>query len=203
MTFVETNIQLDTGLTTRQRWSHYFVIAFGIIAFLIAFNLRQNTLNASSIYINNETGIVASYPENWLLDESNSREYVFRVQNIHEIGFKTTLQVSILPIGNTTTRRTTFDILSMRRAQTLSSYRTIFIGSYDLPNNDIDATSAIYTYVDTNQNPFLESTPIVVTGIDILALSRGQAIIITMLSDARKFEENQVLFDRFVSALEF
>jgi hypothetical protein len=200
--FVETRRTTAGDITTRQRWSHYFVIGLGILTVFILFNLRQNALDAVSLYQNNEEGIVAYYPLNWMLDEAGGDDYVFRVRNMQEIGYKTTFQLSVQTVGGDIDQRTVFDTLAIRRAQTLTAYRTLSITPF--PSlNDREAAAANYQYVATDPNPFQESVPIVVRGIDILTINRDQAIIITMIASSDRFEENWQLFERFLRRLEF
>ena len=42
-------------------------------------------------YVNSEVGIRALYPQHWLIDTSG--DYVFRVRDLSQLGFKTTIQV--------------------------------------------------------------------------------------------------------------
>lgn len=188
-------------ITTRQRWSHYITVALGILAVVILVNLRANIQGAASQYVNNAEGITAYYPQNWLLEESDGTDYIFRVSNLREIGFKTTFQVSVEPVNQLPTSRTIFDALSMQRAQNLTAFRRLSIEPYT-GSADFEATTANYLYVATDTNPFQQSVPVVVRGIDILTLTRDQAVIITMLSNADTFEENLVLFEQFVNRLE-
>jgi hypothetical protein len=60
-----------------------------------------------------------------------------------------------------------------------------------------------YTYVSGDPNPFLQSVPTVVEGLDILTIKRGQAVIVTFLSEAPAYEQNLPLFNQFLSNLEF
>lgn len=202
MAVIETLDELtqDT-ITTRQRWSHYITIALSIFTIVILFNLRANVQSATSQYVNNSEGIIAYYPQDWLLEESNGTEYIFRVRNLREIGFKTTFQVSVQPVSELTTNRTIFDALSMQRAQNLTAFRRLSIEPYESVA-DLDATAANYLYVSTDTNPFQQTVPVVVRGIDILTVTREQAVIITMLSDADAYEENLILFEQFINRLE-
>lgn len=186
------------GLNFRQRWSHYLALIFGLIAIYIGLNLRDNTLNATTIYTNPQAGISAEYPRNWLLDESG--DYFFRVRDISASGFDTTIQVSAQPVGANTSARNVFDALSLARAP-LSGYNVIAQEPFVLP--DESGTSAMtYSFVESDVNPFLQNVPTVVQGIDVLVLARGQAIIISFLSDASTFEANLPLLQRFLENLE-
>ncbi len=202
MAVIETNYTSDVEITTRQRWSHYFSVGLGVLAVVLLFNLRVSTLNATTLYQNTQEGITAAYPTGWLIDEDGDTDYIFRVRNMQEIGFKTTFRISVQAVGANTTTRTLFDALTMQRAQSLTAYRNLAVEPY-FGLEDREASLANYQYVATDPNPYEESVPIVVRGVDILTVNRDQAIIITMLSDADHFDQNFALFEQFISRLEF
>lgn len=187
-------------LNRRQRWSTYLALIFGAFAIFIGMNLRDSKLYATTLYTNTSVGISARYPENWLIDSDGN--YVFRVRNASEIGFKTTLQVAIIPVGPDTTTRSILDGLSLSRSQTLAAYSVSSTTPYALPN-EREGTAMAYSYVDTSANPFLESVPAVVEGLDVLTISRGQAIVITFLSNVQTYNRDLVIFERFIDNLEF
>lgn len=200
MTTVEI-IRGEGEFSARQRWSHNFALLFAIFALFIGINLRDSTLNATVRYTNTAVGISASYPQNWLIDSVG--DYVFRVRNLTDIGFPTTIQVSVRPVSASTTARSIFDALTLNRSQTLAGYSPLVSGlPFTLPDEST-AELMNYTYAAADSDPFLESVPIVVRGQDILTIKRGQAIIITLLSDARAYDENYRIFEQFLSSLEF
>lgn len=188
--------------TTRQIWSNYFTITVGVVAFLLLVSIRNASLNAFSVYENNVEGIVAYYPQDWLIDEDGDEDYIFRVQNAREIGFNTTFLVSTRTVGADVTARAVFDILAMERSQILASYRLLSVSHYD-GLGDVQARVGYYSYVSADPNPFQESIPVVVRGADVLILSGEQVIVVTMLSSDDSFAENFRLFERFLSRLEF
>jgi hypothetical protein len=187
-------------LTQRQRWSHYFVFIYALVAVFIGVNLRSSTLDATVLYTNNQVGIRAFYPQRWLIDTSG--DYVFRVRDITQIGYKTTIQVDVQPVTTNTSARNLLDTLTLNRSNTLSGYSVQTSTPYTLPDGT-EATAMRYVYVSTGDNPFLETIPIVVEGLDILAIRRGQAIIVTFLSDSQTFNANLPTFERFLDDLEF
>lgn len=199
MTFIEATSRQDET-TYRQRWSHYFALLFGAVALFVGVNLRDSALSASKLYTNSQAGIRAEYPENWLIDEDG--DYVFRVRDMAEVGYKTSIQVSARPVSSATTSRNLVDILTLSRAQTLASYVVFETRPYLLPNED-PATAVTYSYVASETDPFLQSIPVVVEGMDILTISRGQAIIITFVSDSRTYDQNLLHFQQFLANLEF
>lgn len=199
MTVIEIT-SASPNLTRSQRWSHYLVVIIALVALFVGLNLRNADVNATTTYIDNEAGINAQYPEDWLINTEGNR--VFQVENAREIGYKTTFEVRVRPVSELTDTRNLLDILSLSRSQTLAAYTVLSITPYQLPNEQ-DATAMLYTFVDTQTNPFLESIPRVVEGLDILTIKRGQAIIISYRAEASRYEQNLPIFERFVSALEF
>jgi hypothetical protein len=190
----------DETLTQIQRWAHYLIVAFSLAALFIGVNLRDSTLNATTLYSNVQAGIEAEYPRNWLLDEEG--DYVFRVRDMSQIGFKTTMQVTTRPVSGETTERNILDSLILNRAQILDGYRVIAIDPFTLPDEST-AVQMISGFIAAEPNPFLQSVPISIETIDIITIQRGQAIIITFQSDAQFFEQNLPIFQQFLASLEF
>lgn len=188
-------------VTQRQRYSHYFAIAFGIIGLIIGVNLRDSTLLATTQYADTRAGIRAFYPENWLID-TTSDEYIFRVRDMTHPGFKTTIQVSMYPVSAQSTIRNVVESLSLNRMQTLANYTYGTVNAYVLEDQP-DAFIVEYAYSTAETDPFLEAVPSVVRGQDIMTIKRGQAIVITFRSDASTYDQNLPVFDQFLDDLEF
>jgi hypothetical protein len=194
---------IDSGgeLTARQRWANNLLILFAIVAFIIGVNLRESSLNATWLYTNTEAGIRAEYPQNWLIDTQGN--YVFRIRDVSQIGYPTTIQLSVQPVSSSAPPRYIFDALTLNRSQTLAQYNVLASGeSFTLPDES-SATRMDYIFAATENDPFLQNVPVIVRGQDILAIKRGQAIIITFLSESTRYEQNYAIFERFISSLEF
>ena len=188
-------------VTPRQRYSHYFAIAFGIIGLFIGLNLRDSTLLATTQYADTRAGIRAFYPENWLIDTTSS-EYIFRVRDMAQAGFKTTIQVSMYPVSAQSTIRNVVESLSLNRMQTLANYTFGSVDPYLLEDQP-EAFVVEYAYSTAESDPFLEVVPSVVRGQDIMTIKRGQAVVITFRSDADTYEQNVRVFEQFLDDLEF
>lgn len=188
-------------VTQRQRYSHYFAIAFGIIGFIIGINLRDSTLLATTQYADTRAGIRAFYPENWLID-TTSDEYVFRVRDMTQPGFKTTIQVSMYPVSAQSTIRNVVESLALTRMQTLANYSMGSVDPYFLEDQP-EAFVVEYAFSTADNDPFLEAVPSVVRGQDVMTLKRGQAVVITFRSDASTYEQNLRVFEQFLDDLEF
>lgn len=187
-------------MTQLQRWANYLTIFFGVAGLFIGVNLRDSALNATSIYVNTQAGIEALYPQNWLIDQSG--DYVFRVRDMTQVGYKTTIQVAVSPVSAESTERNVLDALTLSLSQPLAGFTPIGLEDYILP----DETSALWVtsaFSDIQTNPFLQSTPVTVERIDVITIKRGQAIIITFLSDTQFYDENLPVFQQFLNDLEF
>lgn len=186
--------------TVRQRWAHFFTLLVSILVFAYGFVLRQNILNATELFRDISVGIEAQYPAGWLLDTSG--DYVMRVRDMSRTGYKTTIQVSIQPVSADTSERNIVDRLARTRARTLTAYSVSPAEPFAL-REDLDAQSVFYSYVSRETSPFLEGIPQVVAGTDILAIARGQVIIVSFRSEASEFDALYPVFERFLQTLEF
>lgn len=190
----------NNELSFAQRWSHYLTLTISALGIIYALNLQNQTLNAVVPYTNVQAGISAFYPADWLLDTRG--EYVFRVRDMSQPEFNTTIQVSVRPVSEDTTERNVLDSLSLNRSQTLTDYTILTTEDFNLPDETI-GRSMRYVYVFRDPSPFLESIPVVVSGIDILTIQRGQAIIISFRADADNFDSQFSLFESFLNTLNF
>ncbi|MBE2183647.1 MAG: hypothetical protein IAE89_09505 [Anaerolineae bacterium] len=187
-------------LTLRQKWSHYFVIIYAILAIIIGVNLRDSAVFATVPYSNPQVGITAFYPHRWMIDSSG--DYVFRVRDMAQTGFKTAMQVNIIPVNSDMTTRNILETLILNRSQTDSTFRVLSQEPIQLADNT-EATRMTSTFVASNEDPFLESIPTVVERMDVIAVQGGQAIIISFLSDALTFEQNYPKFEQFLNDVDF
>ncbi len=200
MAVIEVGREEARELSLRQRWSHYLVIGYGLVMFLIALNMRDSTLYATVPYQDVRAGVRVLYPQNWLLDTSG--DYIFRVRDMTSPDFKTTILIQIQPISPVTTARNLLDNLSLSRSQSLSGYRQFPRQEVTL-GEDIAATSMAYTFTFSEVDPFLQSVPIPVQGLDIVVIQREQAVIITFQASAERYDELFPYFETFLADLEF
>jgi hypothetical protein len=182
------------------RFAHVLSIAIIILTGLYGLNIRQGILYATQRYNNVQVGISLDYPAQWLID--NDGNYVLRIRDMQRIGYKTTIQISLLPAGTNVAARNILDSLNISRPRVLSTYDVQFIEPYTLPNGT-SGTIMRYTFVDTETNKFLQTVPVVVIGQDILIRRGDQALVISFHGDANTFDDDVELFNRMLSSLEF
>ena len=199
-------MSFDTGRiraiqqTPRQRWSILSSYLLIILCLALGANLRDNSLGQSRVYSNVQAGITALYPFRWLLDEGD--DYVMRVRDMAQRGYNTVIQVNTLPVGPDTSERNLLDSLTLRRAQTLIDYTVLGYDIYVLPD-ETAAVSMSYSFVFRDTNPFLQGVSAIVSGIDILTISRGQAVIVSFRADADIFQQELQTLRWFIENLEY
>ncbi|GAB4310816.1 MAG: hypothetical protein Kow00117_04200 [Phototrophicales bacterium] len=187
--------------TSRQyRLGHFLTLSVAILAFLYGLNIRANITTATTPYTDVRAGIRVRYPRNWLIDIDG--DYVFRVRDMTQIGFKTTIQVSLRPMSADMTEQNVLNTLHIARAESLFAYDPQSTAPYLLPDN-LPATAMTYTYIERDPNPFLESASYNVTGLDILINTGSQVLIVTFRTDSNRFNDDLPIFEQFLASLEF
>lgn len=164
--------------------------------------IMRNSAFTATVFFNDEiNGIRAQIPENWLIDQTSDEDYIFRAENIGGRPFQTIIQVSVKIVGPDATPRNVVDLLEVEGPTKLASYQVLSSEEFRL--GDDEASQIIYTYVETDSNPFLEAIPIVVQGIDIVVKRGNQAIILTYRDASVAFDLNRFYFDRFLATVEY
>lgn len=167
---------------------------------LLGVNSRESALNATTLFNDRINGISGQIPAQWLLD-NNSSNYVFRAMNIGGLPYKTTLQVTTQTIGSQATPRHVVDMLNVQGPAKLSGYSEL--GTQATYLGEDEALQITYTFVETESNPFLQSAPTVVAGIDLVVIRGNQAIIFTYRDAIETFEQNRFYFDNFLRTVEY
>lgn len=186
-------------LNFNQRWNTYLALAFAVLGIALGLSMKNNALSATQRFEDLEAGVRAQVPANWLVSTA-SAEYVFRAQDPNALPFKTILQVSVLTVGADATPNTVLDLLHMQRAPRFSTYREIERAEVTLRGDP--AMRMVYAYTEDERNPFLASVPIVVEGVDVVVLRRGQAVIISYREERAKFADNLYRFEDLLSTVE-
>ena len=195
---------MPVELNFRQRWASYLTLLAALVGVLGGALLHNQALNATQVFENKEAGISARYPTNWLLQEGKTvggaLDFVFRAQDPSALPFKTTLQVSLIPVGPQARASDIPDLLNMSRATAYAAYRPLSIVPVAL-TNDIHGIQMTYAYVSTETNQFLQSVPIAVEAQDVIVLHSSRAVIITYQADSQTFDGNHHYFDNFLTSL--
>jgi hypothetical protein len=192
-----------TQLNFRQRWASYLTIGMAILGLLIGVFLRSRVINATSFYQNSQNGISGRYPANWLLTEADEGEnVVFRVENPAAFPFKTLMQVALRISGPDEQANDVRDQLNISRASQFFAYRALDTSPITLADGS-NALKMNYAYVANDPNPFVQSVPIVVQGVDIIVLRNRQVLIISYRAESSTFDQDYHYFDAFLRSLQF
>lgn len=180
--------------------NHLLAIIMAGALMALGLVMRNNTLNATFPFRDEINGINAQLPEGWLLD-TTGEDFVFQAIDPGGRPFKTTLQVSIINVGREATPRNIVDLIEIQGPLRLPEYQVYTSESTRL--GDDSATELIYAFVQTEANPFLETEPIVVQGIDLVVKRGNQAIIFTFRDAQETFDQNRFYFDNFLNSVEY
>jgi hypothetical protein len=161
---------------------------------------RSGALNSTIAFEDEINGIRAQIPVSWLLSEGDEQT-VFRVQDLGARPFRTTIQVSIQAVGPEATPRNVVDLLKLQGPLELPNYRSFSEEVIQLGEDE--AVRINYVYVSNERNPFLEASPVVVRGEDVVVLRGNQALIITYRDADSTFDENRFHFVNFLRTLEY
>lgn len=197
------SLQLDErqqGLSRSQVTNSLVIAGFAVFLMLLGLLMRNAALSASQPFLDETSGIRAQLPANWLINQEVPG-FVLQAEDPGATPFKTALQVALLPVGLEATPRNVRDTLILQRSVTLSTFRHFSTTATTL--RDQEALQVDYTYVHSENNPFLNAEPVVVRGRDVIVVRGRQALVITYLEERSRFEENERLFDTFLAGLQF
>lgn len=199
MTYIELDEQ-QRGLTRSQVVNSVVIVLAALGMSGLALMMRNSALSATQSFLDDESGIRVQLPRGWLIDQ-NDPNFVVRAEDPGAIPFKTVLQISLIPVGGEATPRNVVDTLTLQRAGQLSTYRVLSIRSILMGEDE--ALEMNYAYVQDENNPFLNAVPLVIQGRDVVIIREGQALILTYREESTRFEAHEMLFDTFLSTLQF
>lgn len=186
-------------LNFNQRWNSLLVIVVAGAMFFFGLTLRGNSLSATQVFEDLESGIRAQVPLGWLVD-SESPAYVFRALDPDALPYKTQLEVAIVTVGPDMTPNLVLNLLTQQRSPRVAAYREISRVPTTL--RDDPAIRMTYTYTDFESNPFLQSEGLTVKAMDVVVLQRGQAVILTYREASTAFDTNLYRFEQFLQTVE-
>jgi len=187
------------GLDLIRRWNNYLALLMAAGMLLLGISLRDAALSATRTFEDLEAGVRAQLPSGWLL-ESKGADFVVRAQDPNALPFKTTLQIAVLPIGPDATPNTVLDLIYMQRAPYFSTYKEIARSDQTLRGDP--AKRMVYAYTQDERNPYQASVPLVVQGVDVVVLRRGQAVVITYREERSAFDDNLHRFEDLLQTVE-
>jgi hypothetical protein len=187
------------ALSFVQRWNTYLVLVTAAMMLALGLTMRNTALTATQPFENLEAGVRAQVPRGWLIDTAGP-DFVIRAQDPDALPFKTLLQISVLPIGPDATPNKVLDLLTMQRAARLPAYRELLRADQTLRGEP--AKRMEYVYTQDERNPFQATVSLVVQGVDVVVLRRGQAVVITYREERSAFDDNLYRFENLLQTVE-
>jgi hypothetical protein len=198
--------------TRRDRWADWFAIGVVVVALLLGWVVKVWAEGGKKDFSDPETGLTLSYPAGWLM--ASAEDYVFRARDPQSGPFKITYLViaNKLDAAHPMSLMDAVNATSVNRARKLTAFRLLDIEAVDEEGQsllaDIEATdenpkppSAIwsrYVYVEEKPDPFRESLPVVVLGLDYTAVRGGYIYTFTLLASELDFDEAEKHFRAFL-----
>ena len=185
----------------RQLVSDSLMWALLVLVISAAIFLRQQTLFASREFVDESAGIRLDYPANWLLEGSENA--IFRVVDVANPLYETTMQIRVIPVRTLppVSGYTVLYSLSIDYAGVLANFRTL-----DFPTLSFGAYENVrgmsYIFVSSGSNPLIQQDVVVVRGLDLVLIQRGQSFVISYRAAADEYEVQLPFFQRLTESLE-
>lgn len=190
----------DSGISRRVEVNSILAIVLAVGVFVAGMLIRDSVLTATVFYSDEQNGIRAQLPANWILS-TNNPDYIFRVEDPSARPFKTLIQVSLQTVGLEASPRNVADLISIQGQARFTAFRELTREETRLGEDE--AFIITYQYVETEPNPFLARLSIVVRGIDVVVLRGNQAVIFTFRDADSTFEAHRYRFDDFLATVEY
>ena len=184
--------------TRRDRWADWFVIGVVVLAFLLGWAVKAWAEGGTKSFTDPETGLTLDYPAGWLMGSAG--DYVFKARDPHSGPFKITYQVTAdkLDPAHPMSLVDAVNMTSVSRARKLTAFRLLDIETVGEEGQSPSAIWSSYVYVEEKPDPFRESLPAVVLGLDYTAVKGGYLYTFTLLASGADFDEAEKDFKAFL-----
>ena len=188
----------STVRTRRDRWADWLVVGVLVLALLAGWAVKAWAMGGSDSFTDSDTGLSATYPDGWMM--GRDEDYVLRVRDPNSGPFKTTYQITadVLDPANPVSLVDAVNLTSVSRARKLTAFRLLDIETVGEEGQSPEAIWAQYVYVEEKPDPFRESLPAVVLGLDYTAVKDGYLYTFTLLASEADFDEAEKDFRAFV-----
>lgn len=188
----------STLRTRRDRWADWLVIGVVAVALLLGWAVKAWAVGGTESFTHPEVDLTLNYPSGWLM--GSAEDYAFRVRDPNSGPFKTTYQVTAdrldpaHPLSLVDAVNATF----LSRARKLTAFRLLDIETVGEEGQSPIAIWSRYVYVEEKPDPFRESLPAVVLGLDYTAVEGEYLYTFTLLASEANFDEAEKGFRAFI-----
>jgi hypothetical protein len=188
-----------TVRTRRDRLADWLVIGVVAVALALGWGVKTWTEASTERFTPPEIDLTLNYPSGWLM--SSAEEYVFKVRDPNSGPFKTTYQVMAdrLDPAHPMSLVDAVNATSLSRARKLTAFRLLDVETVGEEDQLPNAVWSRYVYVEEKPDPFRESLPVVVLGLDYTAVKGERLYTFTLLASEADFDEAEEDFRAFVN----
>jgi hypothetical protein len=188
----------STLRTRRDRWADWLVIGVVAGALLLGWAVKVWAVGGTDSFTHPEVGLTLSYPSGWLM--GSAEDYVFKVRDPNSGPFKTTYQVMAdrLDPAHPLSLVDAVNATSVSRARKLTAFRLLDIETVGEEGQSPSAIWSRYVYVEEKPDPFRESLPAVVLGLDYTAVGGEYLYTFTLLASEANFCQAEKGFRAFI-----
>ena len=182
----------------RDRWADWLVVGVVIVALLVGWAVKAWTVSGTESFLDPETGLALNYPAGWLM--GSAEDYVFRARDPQSGPFKITYQVTAgkLDPARPVSLVDAVNATSVSRARKLTAFRLLDIETVGEEGQSPSAIWSSYVYVEKKPDPFRESLPVVVLGLDYTAVKGEYLYTFTLLASEADLNEAEKNFKAFI-----
>lgn len=187
----------DTRAQTqrRDRWVNWIVIALFVVALLLGWVIKAVAENRYVAY--SDSAIQVRYPEGWIKLKTEA-PVLFLVAD-KPTGVRTSLAIEQRPLPPNAARplALVLQAVTLERGTSWMAYRVLETEE-GVTIGGQTATHLSFAYVETNPNPFMETTPVVMRGEDYLIPRGEQVYILTVVAPESNYTQAQRYLQDFV-----
>jgi len=187
-----------TARTQRDRWADWLVVGIVAVALLLGWATKSWAEGSTEQFTDPETGLSLNYPTGWLT--SCGKDCLFQARDPQSGPFKLTYRVTAdkLDPAHPVSLVDAVNVTSVNQARKLTAFRLLDIETVSEEGQPPSAIWARYVYVDEKPDPFRESLPAVVLGLDYTAVKGEHLYTFTLLASETDFEEAEKDFKAFI-----
>jgi hypothetical protein len=181
------------------RWVSWIVIALFLVALILGWVVKAT---AESRYVTyNENGIQLRYPEGWIKLQADPPVVVQVADKVTGARTALTLERRPLPTDAPRPLAAVQQALTLVRGANWMAYRVLET-TESVSIGGRTATHVAFAYVDTNPNPNMETTPVVIRGEDYLIPDGDQVYVFTLVTPETSYAQGQRYLKDFVQSFQ-
>lgn len=180
------------------RWADWAVVTLVVLALAAGLALRGFVLSRTEPFTLPEAAITGRHPANWV--QETGEDPLLRVRDPLGGSFDTVLELRRRPLSDETPNAV-LEALALERAEKVVAYESLETDRVAVAGES--ALRRTFTYVHVNRNPYINTVPTVVRGIDVALQDGDRLIVVTLLAEAENLDAQERRLVAFVESLAY